>query len=735
MSGAALFHETQPLQEDTESALGAHHEPSAGVTRPWHKIALCIAVLATAAGALALHVGMPGGRAEKVGEGLVGKLVLLQEFNMHPDSSFRPWNQDESLDENMHRAFDHFIKASKLEEELTGREREAFKQRFLEECQRQAKAKKIDQVVGHENRLANTMAVELWAGLLKQAIKDEMPEVTDSFVRALNAKNLGFTAHETERMLNVSAREVQLKCGTRKPEGLQLVAPVLSSRRLESLPSEFDARRQWPQCEGVIGRPHNQGVCGSCWAMAAIKAMEDRLCIATGGAFSGPDAFLSRTVCTSCSGIENGCEGGWPDACFNTIAKVGVPTSKCVPYFSHGHGASHFDIPDTSPPCPTECVPSSPPYPRAFHEDLFSFGSIGEPQTFATSDSAIAAMKLSITHHGPVVGAVFVDRAWYAYASGVYNSGCAKDVNHAINVIGWGTLAGNDYWTVRNSWGDSDQSDEELKVAYCVVKYFIEPGRLAEPPKSIPRPMFPGGSEETPAPPTRAPPSPTPNPTPSPAPSSPFKVETGGCEVDESGCITSPGYRQQKLYGNNEHCEISVSQDTTLEVEEMLLEDDYDYITVDGGSEKYSNNGHSLHLQKAVKAVDFFSDSSVTSTGFRICAASKVHPDPKQVVHISSCSETGDDIAEPLGTVLHVECAQKCENVGGWWFSSSLWGTGRYTQFSPVCLAGWHATGSLSFSMTFINGFGAGVFRGSTQNGIQSLSFPIIWPWAFQVQA
>jgi len=43
-----------------------------------------------------------------------------------------------------------------------------------------------------------------------------------------------------------------------------------------------------------------------------------------------------------------------------------------------------------------------------------------------------------------------------SYSSGIFNSTkCGTSLDHATNVVGWGTSNGVEYWTMRNSWGTS----------------------------------------------------------------------------------------------------------------------------------------------------------------------------------------------------------------------------------------------------------------------------------------
>merc|ERR1719284_1666776 len=53
---------------------------------------------------------------------------------------------------------------------------------------------------------------------------------------------------------------------------------------------------------------------------------------------------------------------------------------------------------------------------------------------------------------GPV--SISVDASeWNMYSRGVFTGTCGYDVNHAVQLVGYGIDWGNLYWLVRNSWG------------------------------------------------------------------------------------------------------------------------------------------------------------------------------------------------------------------------------------------------------------------------------------------
>jgi C1A family cysteine protease len=56
----------------------------------------------------------------------------------------------------------------------------------------------------------------------------------------------------------------------------------------------------------------------------------------------------------------------------------------------------------------------------------------------------------------PVSVAIEADQmAFQAYTSGVITSGCGTNLDHGVLAVGYGTLNGEPYFLVKNSWGPS----------------------------------------------------------------------------------------------------------------------------------------------------------------------------------------------------------------------------------------------------------------------------------------
>lgn len=108
--------------------------------------------------------------------------------------------------------------------------------------------------------------------------------------------------------------------------GLRNLHGSLGRRELhQGYPSAVDWKAQGKmspvkdQCSPVT--------CGSCWAHAAVAAVESKLLI------EGYDAMdLSEQACIDCVSTSSGCGGGQAFECLQYMAEQGVPSEGSYPY-------------------------------------------------------------------------------------------------------------------------------------------------------------------------------------------------------------------------------------------------------------------------------------------------------------------------------------------------------------------------------------------------------------------
>lgn len=255
--------------------------------------------------------------------------------------------------------------------------------------------------------------------------------------------------------------EAQLKrlAGTKMDK--KSVLPMVFPKPTGTLPDTFDARQQWPQCP-EIGFIRDQADCGSCWAVSSSAAMGDRTCIAyNAGNDAGGDAtkslYLSdEDVMSCCTFCGNGCDGGYPEMAWQYWVRDGVVTggpydSKqgCLPYEEPPESSSSAaqQKPDDTPACEAACEKG---YALTYKADKH-MGASG----YAVGNG-VAGMQQELFENGPIVSAFTVYEDFYNYVSGVYTHKSGREVGgHAVEVIGWGTESGQDYWLVKNSWNAS----------------------------------------------------------------------------------------------------------------------------------------------------------------------------------------------------------------------------------------------------------------------------------------
>lgn len=198
-----------------------------------------------------------------------------------------------------------------------------------------------------------------------------------------------------------------------------------SSQSKVQIPDSIDWRQK-----GVVTPVKNQGGCGSCWAFSSTENMESHWAIRTGQLLE-----LSTQQVTSCTpnprqcGGTGGCKGATSELGYEyVINSGGLVLEKDFPY--RGIDSNCNQLPRFAP-------------------RVANFSSyVAVPSN--DQDAVLSALTV-----GPLTIGVWATPMQF-YNRGIF-SGCSYDknmaINHAVQLVGYGTEAGKDYWIVRNSWG------------------------------------------------------------------------------------------------------------------------------------------------------------------------------------------------------------------------------------------------------------------------------------------
>lgn len=182
----------------------------------------------------------------------------------------------------------------------------------------------------------------------------------------------------------------------------------------------------------------NQGLCGSCWAISSVEAVEAQLLRANSSlSFQHGIGRLSPQAVLDCvrnpkhCGGGGGCGGATPQLAFEFMRDSGLPLEADVPYKM---GTDE---------CPMhKAWPSNRP-----HVTLEGWQEL-------PSNRAQPLMQ-AIVELGPVAVSVSAQE-WYPYRLGIYDE-CPKDCvpNHSVLAKGYGSEDGlGKYWLLQNSWGN-----------------------------------------------------------------------------------------------------------------------------------------------------------------------------------------------------------------------------------------------------------------------------------------
>jgi C1A family cysteine protease len=180
---------------------------------------------------------------------------------------------------------------------------------------------------------------------------------------------------------------------------------------------------------GVVNPVRDQGQCGSCWAFATTANAESVWAISMGDLYDLSEQYL--VDCATGFGYWNqGCNGGQPDSAFKYMINKGQCVESAYPYTAidgkcQKENVCHIDV-------------------------VFNTCYDVAPENQRVLRTAVAK--------NPVVVAIEADTRYFQfYSSGVLSDSlkCGTNLDHAVEIVGYGTENGVDYWKVRNSWGES----------------------------------------------------------------------------------------------------------------------------------------------------------------------------------------------------------------------------------------------------------------------------------------
>jgi C1A family cysteine protease len=199
------------------------------------------------------------------------------------------------------------------------------------------------------------------------------------------------------------------------------------------LPSSYD----WRFNNGVTSAK-DQGLCGSCWAFAAIGGLEASVLIGSGGTYD-----FSEENMKECNYWNKGCGGGHSVAATNYLTRQGTVSEACDPYNPGATGS-----------CSTSCI------------------RLKQATGWRILPNDVNSIKSAVYQHGPCYTTMYASFPGFGTYDGsycIYYAGTEVS-NHAVLIVGWNdTLShagGTGAWIVKNSWGTGWGENGFFYIAY-----------------------------------------------------------------------------------------------------------------------------------------------------------------------------------------------------------------------------------------------------------------------------
>lgn len=187
-------------------------------------------------------------------------------------------------------------------------------------------------------------------------------------------------------------------------------------------PQSFD----WDK-KGAVTPVKDQGQCGSCYAFAAIGALESAYFIKNSKLVTFSE---QQIVDCSRSYGNRGCSGGNMVFVYKYVSKSGICEESEYPYHAKDETCK-------------ECKP------------------VTKMTNFVHLEMKEAALEPAVLINPLSVGIDATDIQ--LYKKGIFDSNCMEDLNHGVLIVGYGEENGVKFWRIKNSWGKKYGEDGYIR--------------------------------------------------------------------------------------------------------------------------------------------------------------------------------------------------------------------------------------------------------------------------------
>lgn len=203
--------------------------------------------------------------------------------------------------------------------------------------------------------------------------------------------------------------------------------PMYDQKVNANLPESFS----WRNVPNVLEYPHDQAVCGTCWAHGATEAINAQLSLKANKTVM---AAVQQVIDCTWGGINYACDGGEHDEAYRFLIdnKTELALEDEYPYLGiGGYCGKNFK---------------------------HTVGHLVGCYQIPAHDNE--KLKSALFEHGPLAVGIIADRDGFVQLKDeIYdNNECyvheGVGIDHSVLLTGWKKVDGRDAWEIMNSWSD-----------------------------------------------------------------------------------------------------------------------------------------------------------------------------------------------------------------------------------------------------------------------------------------